>query len=541
MAEISDESLELSLKKFTKNIKDQQEISFSKDKLKTAFSEKLSVTMTGSNIMFDNLKISAKPISKDLFTKTSSSLGNFSKNWLYLEPAAPTIKNNLDVLKSGSGTIKLSDTMFLDPVSAEVFDNTMSLTNTIITSTNEALDLIEDSIDKTRKDISNWVESSTKLKSLGILTNSLFKSLFGDTYHETMKAYYASQFEFREGDRMRLSQKGPNENPYDLDLESQKDRSLGKNKAVAALLKNYMDISSEFSNMFDVFFVFENSDGGAPYPMTSNIGIDQVREGKASADALISKIISSRIEKINIPGDELSTFSQKFCGTSVQRIGTKHSFKNVAQLTLRADSGLFFVHLFNQLAGVDSSDYEAWKTMGSENGKSVIKIKQTGEIPIFTNNKDKLNIYVKRTMSNEASFLWGEDNRKRWPQRTRNKDLKMESDLELQSLEDLTNSRMGFLDEIHKNDLKEKSNSELKNNIPCNDQRFPFYIFTNCKFIGSGNPISFRRETCETLGMSYQFTFEKCLFSYGISETDDDNSVKPLEGGRTLGDMDSIG
>lgn len=543
MAEISDESLEFSLKKSIKNIEDPQEISFSKDKLKTAFSEKLSVTMTGSNIMFNNLKISAKPISKDLFTKTSSSLGNFSKNWLYLKPAAPTIKNNLDVLKSGSGTIKLSDTMFLDPVSAEVFDNTMSLTNTIITSTNEALDLIEDGIDKTRKDISNWVESSTKLKSLGILTNSLFKSLFGDTYHETMKAYYASQFEFREGDRMRLSQKGPNGNPYDLDLKSQKDRSLGKNKAVAALLKNYMDISSEFSNMFDVFFVFENSDGGAPYPMTSNIGIDQVREGKASADALISKIISSRIEKINIPGDELSTFSQKFCGTSVQRIGTKHSFKNVAQLTLRADSGLFFVHLFNQLAGVDSSDYEAWKTMGDEGGKSVIKIKQTGEIPVFTNNKDKLNIYIKRTMSNEASFLWGEDNKKRWPQRTRNKDLKMESDLELQSLEDLTNATVSFLDEIHKSDLKDKSNSELKNNIPCSEQRFSFYIFTNCKFIGSGNPISFRRETCETLGMSYQFTFEKCLFSYGVSETDDDfnSDVSPLEGGRTLGDMDSIG
>lgn len=544
MAEISDESLEFSLKKSIKNIEDPQEISFSKDKLNTAFSEKLSVTMTGSNITFNNLKISAKPISKDLFTKTSSSLGNFSKNWLYLEPAALTIKNNLDVLKSGSGTIKLSDTMFLDPVSAEVFDNTMSLTNTIITSTNETLDLIEDGINKTRKDISNWVESSTKLKSLGVLTNSLFKSLFGNTYHETMKAYYASQFEFREGDRMRLPQKGLNENPYDLDLESQKNRSLGKNKAVAALLKNYMDISSEFSNMFDVFFVFENSDGGAPYPMTSNIGIDQVREGKASADALVSQIISSRIEKINIPGDELSTFSQKFCGTSVQRIGTKHSFKNVAQLTLRADSGLFFVHLFNQLAGVDSSDYEAWKTMGGEGGESVIKIKQAGEIPIFTNNKDKLNIYIKRTMSNEASFLWGEDNKKRWPQRTRNKDLKMESDLELQSLEDLTNARMGFLDEVHKSDLKDKSNSELENNIPCNDQRFPFYIFTNCKFIGSGNPISFRRETCETLGMSYQFTFEKCLFSYGVSEADNDDNnsdVSPLEGGRTLGDMDSIG
>ena len=147
-------------------------------------------------------------------------------------------------------------------------------------------------------------------------------------------------------------------------------------------------------------------------------------------------------------------------------------------------------------------------------------------------------------MSNEASFLWGEDNKKRWPQRTRNKDLKMESDLELQNLEDLTNATVGYFgfDKVNKSDLKEKSNSELENNLPCSEQRFPFYIFTNCKFIGSGNPISFRRETCETLGMSYQFTFEKCLFSYGVLEADNDNSdVGPLEGGRTLGDMDSIG
>ena len=562
MAEVSDESLKLDLEKSLKNIDNinNSKMSFDDKKLKNALSSKLDnnnsddikINLNSSNIKSNDIKVSVKPLKKqdriELYMNTSSSFGNFNKKWLYLDPAASiTFENNLKSLNSKSGTIEFSDTM-IDPIMAIPYAK-VGLYQAI-NWTNEAMDTAISLItrDEERlKDVSkkpgDWLRDTAKLPKFAQFTSKILGDILAGSDNEIRKAYYASQMVDRDNDLMRVAQKDSNGNPYDLykgiDKKYRKSRDEGentfvKNYAVATLLKNYMDISSEFSNMFDVFFIF--NDGSL---LTDGISKDYYDKGIVPNDSEHAnyEMLSSRIEKINIPGDELSTFSQKFCGTTVQRIGTKHSFKNIAQLTLRADSGLFFVHLFNQLAGVDSSKYEPWKALKTTDQNSLIRIKKTGEIPIFTRNNNSLNIYVKKTISNQASWLYGEakeDNKKYEPK------LKFGSDLNIDTMENLikqqhekgfysNNKQIDFMNQesrlftMSKNDIIENYKDDekyLANSV------FPFYIFTNCKFIGSGNSIGLKRESCEPLSLTYQFTFEKCLYSYRLNTFDTANKDK---------------
>lgn len=291
-----------------------------------------------------------------------------------------------------------------------------------------------------------------------------------------------------------------------------------KNPAIKTLLKLTKELPDEFSNMFDVYFVltpktakFQN---GAAFK-SDTLPLSSIEGGLKENEANFQKLLSSRIESITIPGRSIGTFEQKVMGTSVIKPTTKIEMKGTSSFTIQADSALYWIHLFNKAAQVDFSNYETWKDNVTQDS-----LKSNGELPftpilldytidIFVVANHFEETYTSKTSGDLVAA------RKELLE-TRKSSISTSGLVTGQNIRESDYMNItGRVSRLNKQIALTGSGNESNFTQAAENQQLETlssrarWVFEDCRFLGPGTPISFKKDSAEPLKFSYDFTFKR--------------------------------
>lgn len=288
-----------------------------------------------------------------------------------------------------------------------------------------------------------------------------------------------------------------------------------RNRAITELLKMNLR-PDEFSNMFDVFFAFNNGKEKSPIAT----GNDKLK----SPEFNFPKVLSSRIESIKIPGREFITFDQKALGSQITKQGTQLTGKHTSSFTIRADSKLFWLDIFNKFGEVSISD--RFLSKSKESPTSLFSFNKMLDIyvkgSIFDENKF-FTPTIKRNLE-EVGFMY--DNLIKRAENDLNHAKIFEEEVKGHWLENEVHIRVVKLEKMIKTmkDMKKSSLSKTYENSVSQiqqNQRFDLidarymWVFRNCRILGTSGKIPFKRESSDTASFTYDFTFRNIeLWNY---------------------------
>ena len=303
---------------------------------------------------------------------------------------------------------------------------------------------------------------------------------------------------------------------------------------IRALIDLNTYFPDEFSNMFDVYFVLNKKTENLP---------DNPNEGKNDSKPLSSedetdnsekdfqRILSSRIESITIPGRSVGTFEQKAMGSGIVKSTTKLEMKSLSSFTLQADNSLYWVHLFNKAGQVDFSNMESWKDSIRET-----KLGSNGELPFMPYMSDySLDIYVvaydfdfkaaPKILELKENSYWDVENTRASLADSRRERIKQKREEAKKFLDwvlaghnvrkedkkiwqakfDALKKEAQETAEIATVQMQEAQQNQSFEIIPGRTK----WVFEDCRFLGSGNPISFKKDSADPMKFTYEFTFRK--------------------------------
>lgn len=278
----------------------------------------------------------------------------------------------------------------------------------------------------------------------------------------------------------------------------------GKDDIVKMIISN-----DAMSNMFDVFFVFENNDdsqGPQTLPVASTL------PEVYNKNAITPTILSARINNISIPGIEKGTTSIPFCGTTIEKPDNLMNDPHQSSFEILADDSLYYIRMFNKISGTDFSKLEEWNELASEQFKSLLgedarivmgemsNLYNSKMDKLFDTSRGKLSIYVKRLYH-----------------------------MPVQKLEKTDKSiftNKGFASNLPRGFKPKKaeegtfdnmsnftpSEGVEKNMYSASGYYMPTYFkFTDVKILGTGNAISFKNDASNTQAFTYDFIYRQCL------------------------------
>lgn len=393
-------------------------------------------------------------------------------------------------------------------------DYGLAVTNFTLTAVDNMMSAIDNMLKNTSTTVGTWISDVSGMKFIGDwLTEKLQAIHFGDTFRHT-NHYLVDEAVKKSA------------NP-ELPLYKTSPKKSFKNKPVQILEylnKNYPD---EFSNLFDVYFVLTKKNEKQPDTDKSKSGSLPISSGDANQNIenTFPKILSSRVESITIPGRSVGSFEQKAMGSNIVKSTTRLETKQRSSFVLQADSSLYWLHVFNKMSQTDFSNVEDWK-------KSIVstKLGTNGELPfnIFLSdytldiyvvaidleyNHKKAPIAFKDNIFLKAEQFQAEEKRKREEAiKATMEETKAIDKYGIMGLHNLFENKLKTLgQQLSKtaDEIKTENESAQTNQ---NFQDLPArlkWVFEDCRLLGSGTPISFKKDSSDPLKFTYDFTFKK--------------------------------
>ena len=392
-------------------------------------------------------------------------------------------------------------------------DYGLAVTNFTLTAVDNMMGAIDNMLKNTSTTVGTWISDVSGMKFIGDwLTEKLQAIHFGDTFRHT-NHYLVDE---------AVKKSANPELPIYKTLPSK-----SKNKPIQILEylnKNYPD---EFSNLFDVYFVLTKKNEKLPDTDKSKSGSLPISSGDANQNLenTFPKILSSRVESITIPGRSVGSFEQKAMGSNIVKSTTRLETKQRSSFVLQADSSLYWLHVFNKMSQTDFSNVEDWK-------KSIVstKLGTNGELPfnIFLSdytldiyvvaidleyNRKKAPIAFKDNVFLKAEQFQAEEKRKREEAiKATMEETKAIDKYGIMGLHNLFENKLKTLgqqlsktaDEIKTENESAQTNQSFQD-LPARLK----WVFEDCRLLGSGTPISFKKDSSDPLKFTYDFTFKK--------------------------------
>ena len=370
-----------------------------------------------------------------------------------------------------------------------------------------------------------WISDVTGANFLGDWTKSKLKGLhFGDSDFYELTYLVDSKVEEAANPKVPTSKVT--------------ETSLRKNTPISILEYLNHSLPDEFSNLFDVYFVLTKKDEKQPSTDKSKDGSLPISSGDddtKNVENTFPKILSSRIESITIPGRSVGTFEQKAMGSNITKSTTKLETKQRSSFVLQADNSLYWLHVFNKMSQTDFSNVETWK----EDIVST-KLGTNGELPFNIYLSDyTLDIYVvamdmeyqqKAPKENHHNVFWDADQYKAELKTKRKKRIEDER-AEAKSIKEWMDARWGEASKEEKRQYKEaweqkykeigkkisKTDDEVTQEMTSAQTTQSFqdlpsrikWVFEDCRLLGSGTPISFKKDSSDPMKFTYDFTYRK--------------------------------
>lgn len=443
-------------------------------------------------------------------------------------------------MKDGKLTVKETEWKQIalsDQWALKAFDDWLGLNLTAgfnydVAVANFTLDVVDkmmSSVDTMLKSSSTiagtWISDVTGLNFLGDWTSSKLKGLhFGDS------AFYELVYTIPEKVEAAANPKVPTGKAATVNLR--------KNTPISILEYLNHNLPDEFSNLFDVYFVLTKKTEKQPSSDKSKDGSLPISSGDGDDKNLenaFPKILSSRIESITIPGRSVGTFEQKAMGSNITKSTTKLETKQHSSFVLQADSSLYWLHVFNKMSQTDFSNVETWK----ENIVAT-RLGTNGELPFNIYLSDyTLDIYVvamdmtyqkKASKENHHNVFWDAEQMKAKQKKERKDRIERER-AEAKSIKEWMDARWGEASRKEKRDNKEaweqklkeigkkmtKTDDEVTQEMTSAQTTQSFqdlpsrikWIFEDCRILGSGTPISFKKDSSDPMKFTYDFTYRK--------------------------------
>ena len=271
------------------------------------------------------------------------------------------------------------------------------------------------------------------------------------------------------------------------------------------------------TNMFDVFFIIYESDGKPKFLYDGFTSTEKT----GYAEAIRPILLSSRIGSIKLPGSAAGVSQYKAFGTTIEKPQTVIQESHQSSFSIRADSNLYWIDMFNKLSGHDYCQSSTWFTnkdsgnlkYAQDQNKDVVfnwaeLPKEYRQFPKFITSgkfnglKGQMDILVRRVVPlSKSSYMVKVD-------------AKGNSMATEKSTKEIPYSYKAMVDEAYGSPNVSNfqpgpwssaiSNGDFTGNIPQYDRQM--FIFDDVELLGTGN-LQFKRDSADTQTLSYDFIY----------------------------------